>query len=121
MKFLRSEPLIGAGTLPVQTERAWFSVGSLKRGRWTEASHPARGRLRHREGKWLGQDTQPQAGPSHELLFFFSLHRSVVWKFPFSILWTVYKDAPSPSKKCFCVLTSPTCPSSTLITEALKG
>lgn len=57
MKFLRSEPLTGAGTLPVQTERAWFSVGSLKRGRWTEASHPARGRLRHREGKWLGQDT----------------------------------------------------------------
>ena len=35
VRFLWSEPLVRAGTLPVKTERAWFSVGSLKLGRWT--------------------------------------------------------------------------------------
>lgn len=30
-------------------------------------SHPARGKLRHREGMQLDQDTQERPGPSHEL------------------------------------------------------
>lgn len=30
-------------------------------------SHPERGKLRHREGTRLDQDTQEQPGPTHEL------------------------------------------------------
>lgn len=86
-----------AGTLPVQTERAWFSVGVPEAWGGGHKRPILQEETEAQGASGLARTPSPRLAPAMNCCFY-SLHRSVVWKFPFSILWTVYKDAPSQAR-----------------------